>query len=202
MEFSIDESSILSKLKIFAGTKKGAEIINNNVDINSDMMLEAARMFRQTLIDVMDANITSYSVASIPKNPSNFYADTPTKWVDEDGDGINEWRVTMSFDKQAIKRKSLAIIKQGEIVRYTNEHGIDNIISLFDTGYGPTRATVYGWWLSRNKYVAAVRAREGLNFMQHAIDLFNERYGREYGCHAAISEDCQYYVKNIGLTTL
>ena len=210
MEFSIDESDILSKIKDFLDTKDGREVINNNVEINSDMMLEAAKMFRHTLVSVMETHapaLIPYSVVNIPRSTEDFYVGTPTKWIDEDGDGINEWMVTLSFDEQAVKRKSLAIKGRslssgGDIIGYTGE-GIDNIISLFDTGYPvekeQTKVAVYGWWLNKNKYVVAVRARAGLNFMQHSVERFNETYGKEYGCYAAISEDCQYYVQKWGI---
>lgn len=209
MKFIINEEDILGRIKDHLGTKEGKELINNNVKVDSDMMLEAARMFRQTLVAVMEMAAPfsiPYSLVNIARSSEDFYVSTPTKWVDEDGDGINEWMVSLTFSEQAVKRKSLAIKGKtfhdnGDVIGYSGE-GINNIISLFDTGYPlekeRTEPAVYGWWLSKNKYVAAVRARAGLDFIQHSVDRFNEMYSKEYGCYATISEDCEYYVKKWG----
>lgn len=193
MEFSIDENSILSKLKDFAGTRQCSEIINKNVQLEPEMMLEAAEMFRRTLVDDMLWSPAS-NIADIPMNPNYFYADTPTRWVDEDGDGIDEWIVQLSFSEHAIRRTSLAKKKRGVVVGFTGE-GIDNIISLFDTGYSQSKPAVRGWWLRHNKYVAAVRMREEIGFMKRAVDTFNRTYGVEYGCYAEIVADNKFYAR-------
>ena len=62
------------------------------------------------------------------------------------------------------------------------DNGIDNILSLFETGYS-ARHTVYGIWHSYS-YGADIdthsrRVREGLNAVHETIDEFNNKYWKE-----------------------
>lgn len=78
---------------------------------------------------------------------------------------------------------------------YTGE-GIDNIVALFNNGYHASDY-VYGWWdghqatastLFRSgsdikanyAWVRSQKDREGLHFIQQAVDDFNGNYGAEY----------------------
>lgn len=70
--------------------------------------------------------------------------------------------------------------------------GVRNIVAIFNNGYpsdvGRSEAisNVYGWWHS--EYIHALGARQGLHFMQTAVDDFNQTYGSKFGIHATVGE--------------
>lgn len=71
--------------------------------------------------------------------------------------------------------------------------GINNIISLFDTGY-TARSRVYGY-NRHDKYVTSSPHRDGMAFMAAAVEMFNQEYGDVYNCYAYISADPQFYIR-------
>lgn len=71
--------------------------------------------------------------------------------------------------------------------------GINNIISLFDTGY-TARSRAYGY-NRHGDYVASTPHRDGMAFMSTAVEMFNNKYGDEYNCYAYISADPQFYIR-------
>lgn len=87
---------------------------------------------------------------------------------------------------------------------YTGE-GIDNIIALLNNGAHASNY-VYGWWnghspsgeaLTRSMstdgyaWVRSKKDREGLHFIQQAVDDFNGNYGADYNVTAIAGEDYQ-----------
>lgn len=70
--------------------------------------------------------------------------------------------------------------------------GVRNIVAIFNNGYpadaGRSEAisNVYGWW--HGNYIHALGARQGLHFMQTAVDDFNQTYGSQFGIHATVGE--------------
>lgn len=64
--------------------------------------------------------------------------------------------------------------------------GIKNIVALFDTGYY-ARESVYGWWDSHSQYTWSRTDREGLHFMQEAVDEFNQTYSQKNGPNVTLS---------------
>lgn len=70
--------------------------------------------------------------------------------------------------------------------------GVRNIVAIFNNGYpadaGRSEAisNVCGWW--HGNYIHALGARQGLHFMQTAVDDFNQTYGSQFGIHATVGE--------------
>lgn len=70
--------------------------------------------------------------------------------------------------------------------------GVRNIVAIFNNGYpadaGRSEAisNVYGWW--HGNYIHALGARQGLHFMQTAVEDFNQTYGSQFGIHATVGE--------------
>ena len=70
--------------------------------------------------------------------------------------------------------------------------GVHNIIAIFNNGYpedssrSEAIASVSGWWHGR--YTHALGSRQGLHFMQTAVDDFNQTYGSKFGIHATVAE--------------
>lgn len=81
-------------------------------------------------------------------------------------------------------------------IKYYTGGGIDNIISLFDTGYS-AKKRVNGLWEGHLGlgFVKSRKQRVGQRFMSLAVDSFNTVYGEEYHCVASISANEKYYIR-------
>lgn len=83
--------------------------------------------------------------------------------------------------------------------------GVDNIIAVLNNGYH-ARDYVYGWWdghapsggasgelrnsLSKDyAYIRSRKDREGLHFIQQAVQDFNGNYGSEYNVTAVAGDE-------------
>lgn len=69
---------------------------------------------------------------------------------------------------------------------YRTGEGIDNIVLLFNNGYGVTRAAVRGFWDGHEELgmVWSKRSRAGLHFIEQTIRDFNKIF-RRYGVTAS-----------------
>lgn len=75
--------------------------------------------------------------------------------------------------------------------------GIENIVSLFDTGYDAEK-TVFGIWEHNNKDIFVNKStahRDALGFMNDSIDEFNMLYANEYNVIAIIDANPKYYMR-------
>lgn len=101
-------------------------------------------------------------------------------------------------DEKSLHRNSLYTHgrKKKRHIKYYTGGGIDNIISLFDTGYS-TSKRVNGLWEKHTKlgFIKNKQNRNGQRFMSIAVDTFNTVYGEEYHCVASISADEKYYIR-------
>lgn len=61
--------------------------------------------------------------------------------------------------------------------------GATNIIALFDKGYSAS-GSVFGEW--HGELVWSLRSRDGLGFMERAVDTFNSLYGPKWGIRAEL----------------
>lgn len=95
----------------------------------------------------------------------------------ENGDGSVNVSLSMSAD---LSRSSLEPSTYG---------GAYNIVALFNAGYS-AKGTVYGHWESAGVDVLSLPQREGLYFLQAAIDEFSAKYGDAY--NVTVSLDGQY----------
>lgn len=74
--------------------------------------------------------------------------------------------VCVQFNKESLRRKSLYEAKYPE--------GIHDIVRLFVTGYS-TGADTWGIW--HGKPTRGLRGRSGNDFMERAVNEFNDKYG-------------------------
>lgn len=74
--------------------------------------------------------------------------------------------------------------------------GVENIVSLFDTGYSAKRS-VKGIWDEHEELgiITSLKHREGLNFMSESVNEFNRSYGSNYKVKAVITADPEYYTR-------
>lgn len=208
MKFSIDISGIVKKVENYKkkpeGKKKIKDYLNHCVEndirktegggtiVTEEMMEEAARLMIQILKN------TAFSTGELPESVRAHFAslddDPPVKISDLNGD---RYIININFTDY-LGRFSLKIASGPRKGQFTGG-GIDNIVSLFDTGYG-ARSSAYGLWYGHED-VGIIRTEDavgGLHFMQDAVDRFNSAYGNKYGVEAYIAADPQFYARSSG----
>lgn len=203
----INVGSIMSKLKIYAGSSSGKNKMDKcigdyikagkNKTAAGDELISTERM--NEAADKVIELILRYAYPLPPSVytllGSNLESTKPLPFGSEDG----SWYIDLQFkDGSLLRRESLRRrvggIGSEEITNERTGTGIDNIISLFDTGY-EAGWSVYGYWDTAGKRVKSVRSREGIHFMRDAVNEFNTIYGKQYHCVASIVADPMYYTR-------
>ena len=164
MKISMD--SISDKIKSYSNSSEGKEKIKRTIDIST--MQDIA----QQLVDMIKTHLPP----SIQNNV-DIICSNPTETE-------NGWRVDINFDAESVFRSSL--LDDGNM-----GYGVDNIVALLNNGYH-AQAYVYGYWDTAGKEIWSRKDREGLGFMQTAINTFNTDIGSKYGCTAKLSEKYEY----------
>ena len=78
-----------------------------------------------------------------------------------------EWEITISIDKEAVRRESL--YPQG----YTE--GLNDLILLYSTGYN-ARDYVHGYNKKKGRYMWSIPHRPQNDFLEKAVEEFNQKY--------------------------
>lgn len=121
------------------------------------------------LFDIIEQNFPKESLSTFPLSSSYI---SSIKFVND------KYQIDIQFPSNETRRESLC----------PDEYdGIDNIVALFNNGY-EARASVYGYWVSKEKWVWSTRKRPALHFMQESIEQFNSQYGAQYNCKAVLGE--------------
>jgi hypothetical protein len=109
-------------------------------------------------------------------------------------DNGKQYKVDISFGDN-LSRLSFQIAYGKKKGQYTGD-GIDNIVSLFDTGMDADRMA-YGLWIGYEVLgpVAGLTHRDELRFMSEAVSEFNLEYGDLYNVYAYISADPDFYAR-------
>lgn len=92
-----------------------------------------------------------------------------------------------------LSRMSL-LIPTGKQAGQRTGDGIQNIVSLFDTGYSASHS-VFGTW-DWHEDAGVIRSRsqlDGKHFMSQAVDSFNRAWSAIYGVRAMIAADTEFY---------
>lgn len=205
MSINIDISAIEKKTKEFEkspeGKKRKKEFIEHCIEhdirkteagsvvVTKEMMEEAARLMIQTLKNV------AFATEELPESVRAHFASLdnspPTKVTTPLGD---RYIVNIYFTDD-LSRFSLVIAKGKRRGQFTGE-GIDNIVSLFDTGYA-AKDSARGLWYGHEDIgvIKSKQSRAGLHFMRDAVRLFNDMYSQKYGVEAYIAADPKYYAR-------
>lgn len=202
----INMSSIMKKVKDYSESEEGrkrmkqyiedcrrdgrAQTATGDIIITEDIMIRAA----EALIRVLQETATAKGLPdSIIKHFHSLYYNQPVLYGKEN----NQYKVDIQFGDD-LSRMSLKITSGSRKGEHTGE-GIDNIVSLFNTGYDAEKQ-VYGEWeghidpYTRENTIASLTHRDGLHFMEEAINSFNREYGELYHVFAYISsEDPRFY---------
>lgn len=195
----INVGSIMSKLEIYAGSSSGKNKMDKCIGdyikagknktaagdelISANQMVEAA----DKLIELIHK--LAYSLPKSVYTLLDTLENTePSLFGSED----DSWYVDIRFQDGSMLRRESLRKRKGSKERTGD--GIDNIVSLFDTGYEASRS-VYGYWDSAEKRVKSRRSRAGIHFMRDAVNEFNTIYGKQYHCVASIVADPMYYTR-------
>jgi hypothetical protein len=128
---------------------------------------------------------------SVMEHFYSLYYNEPIPYGKEGG----QYKVDVQFGDD-LSRMSLRITSGKRKGERTGEP-IENIVSLFDTGYD-TSKRVYGAWDGHgDETIASLTHRDPLNFMEEALTSFNRQYGAIYNVVAYISaEDPRFYASS------
>jgi hypothetical protein len=92
-----------------------------------------------------------------------------------------------------LSRPSL-LITSGDARGKRTGGGVENIVSLFDTGY-KTNKQVHGVWDSHSELgdIGSKTERQALYFIEKAVSRFNLYYAKDYRSEAVIVSDGKFY---------
>lgn len=185
--YSINMGSILDKLYAWERSDKGQKKIQSTVDryvrgnvrkteaggrvVTENDMKKAANKLVQT--------IRSTAIGcNLPPSVAAHFGSLKVGKLQRQPDGSYIIEINFTDD---LTRGSLQPEKYG---------GVRNIIAIFNNGYpsdgGRSEAIshVFGWW--HGKETAAMGSRQGLYFMQDAVNDFNMNYGMPLGMYAEV----------------
>lgn len=204
----INIDSIMRKAKQYekseAGKKRIAEYIDKcrkegkhitesgGVIITEQDMIRAAEEMIKILRDTAFAKNLPESVK---EHFYSLYYNQPIPYGKEGG----QYKVDIQFGDD-LSRMSLKITSGKRKGERTGEP-IENIVSLFDTGYDASKQVFGSWDGHGDDTIGSLTHRDALNFMEEAIDAFNREYGGRLNVIAYISsDDTRFYSssRNLG----
>ncbi len=182
----VNYNSIFSKCKAWSETPSGKarmketmkSHVRNNVKasgcgdkiVTKDDMITAA----YALIDILRNTASGYGLApSVAAHLESLSATEPYELSD------GSYEIGIYFTDN-LHRDSLQPEKYG---------GVDNIVALINNGYGHHDSIEHVWGEWRGNWIHGLSERQGLHFIQQAVDDFNGNYGSGYRATAIAGED-------------
>lgn len=169
MRATLNTASISAKLDAWARSSAGQRAMNQKIEqyIDKDvretqagskvLTVQWVRELAQELCQMIEAN-----AASLPDSVrANVSSVTPFRPQKGRGGSI---KAEINFQSTWLSRESLVPERYG---------GIDNIIVLFEKGY-TAKGQVFGEW--HGQMVGSLTHRDGLGFIENAVNGFNARY--------------------------
>lgn len=194
----IDWDSILGKYTTYIKSAAFKDRVSRIATVSPQMMEEAGeKMIELIQKCAMSEMVSSYgsqgrvpdSIQELLNEDLGITARVSPYEFSMDSQRGTQYQLDIGFsDTEKLHRPSLRW-KHGT----SPYKGIDNIISLFDTGY-TARSRAYGY-NRHDKYVVTDPHRDGMAFMAAAVEMFNQEYGDVYNCYAYISADPQFYIR-------
>lgn len=197
----IDISSIMSKVGAYAKSQRGKDVMRQYIDqcrsdgrsvtaagdtiITEEIMIRAAEM----LISMLRETAAQHHLPeSVKEHFNSLDYNQPVPY----GRESSQYKLDITF-KDDLSRMSLLITSGKNKGKRTGD-GIDNIVSLFDTGYSAEKR-VYGVWDGHGEEtIGSLTHRDGLHFMSETVNAFNREWGALYNVYAYIpSENGRFY---------
>ena len=217
---TVNEASITKKLKQYARSAEGkermreyiAEKIENDDDFTftdgGSMIVSKGSMRKAAslLIGCLQLEIAQYPDEVVPQSVKKHFDSLaytePELLPNKSFKYKRRYKMEVYF-KDNLSRMSLLITSGPNRGKRTGP-GVRNIVSLFDAGYEAGNTT-YGKWEGHTRTVEGRQTdvfpsrpeRDGLYFMEKAVDSFNEKWGFLFDVTATvISDDGQYSLLN------
>lgn len=193
MPIIVNRGSIMQKVKSHIASPSYQSAVNKEIKrrregniggadlgvniITEAQMRDAASILRKLLYSVAAS-------AGVPGSVLEHIGDIESSGITyEDGD--KQASITLSFVGD-LSRPSL-VRKDG-----SQSAGIKDIVTLFDQGYSYDGKRVFGYYenwgaakpAGSDMVIVSRNEREGLFFLQNAIEEFNSIYGASYHCYA------------------
>lgn len=187
---AVNAGSIMSKLREWAGTSEGQQRMNSVIQSyvrGGDSRVaatgrteggskiitykEAAGAAEELISYIRQCAASCNLPASVMAHIESFQASSP-----EEHDGIVNISISMLDDPSR------------DSVQPQTYEGVYNIVALFNSGY-TAKASVHGYWETADKDIWTLKHRDGLHFMQSAIERFNKVYGSEYNVTVFLSSE-------------
>lgn len=187
---TVNADSIAKKVKAYVDSSKGKQRMKSTLDgyIKKNVSETKAGSRVLTESDIMAAGEALARMIKAAANSSDIPAS-----VASDIDSLRPGKLkkmpdgsyTLEFSFTAdLSRPSLEPYKYG---------GVDNIVAIFNNGYPADKGkqeaikNVWGYW--HGAYIHALGYRQGLHFMQAAVNDFNANYGAKFNMFATLA-DC------------
>lgn len=198
---NINMASIMLKVRAYAktneGKKRSQEYIaqcrkeGRNITYSGEMVVTEEVMCRaaETMISTLKQVAQEQQLPASVQEHFNSLEYSQPKIVGKQADA---YQIDIWFADD-LSRMSLLIPNGSRAGQHTGD-GIQNIVSLFDTGYTASRS-VFGTW-DGHEDVGVIKSREirgGKQFMSQAIESFNRAWGEIYGVRAMIAADTEFY---------
>lgn len=201
----INIDSIMKKVQAYANTSAGKALIKSKIKeyretgiektAGGSVILTEQRMCRiaENMITILKTNA---GLAKLPQSVLSHFDSLeytrPLKLND------TSYFIEIHFTDD-LSRLSLKIMT-GKYKGKRTGDGIENIVSLFDTGYpmdDRSLKPVHGVW-DGHEEAGIIRSRtfrDELRFMQNSIDEFNRVIGKRYGVVAYLNHEDGYYAE-------
>lgn len=214
----INLTNINGKLEQYAKSKAGkAKIASTLQQMQDDgleqtaggsLIISKKKMseIADELIDVLQNSARSSDFAASAKSVLDHFDHLKKSELLKDEDGSYRYELIFEgktdHENSALARESL---DDGDY-RADRDY-LHNIVALFNNGYrdGHPTSYKYGWWYNHppigeaihrsggfDQHDAWIRSkvdRDGMYFMQRAVDDFNAKYEKKYGIRAVLSEE-------------
>lgn len=194
---SINTSSILSKLNKYVKSKEGQDKIAytlHEYEVNGITMTNAGSIIltnevkyrvAQALIEEIRATAEMYrDRGELPDSIASLAGSLGYGSIQIiKGGTYFGSKIELSFQDD-VHRNSLWYENKETGARMRTGDGIDNIVMLFNDGYGPINQVRGHWETHNDMFTGSKVYRERLGFIDEAIANFNSTDGVYYNCYA------------------
>lgn len=196
---TINTSSILSKLQKWSKSDEGKKTMDHaihDLEVNGVSTTNAGSLIMTPQMKYLAARALIWQVNEIVDNyrAAGKIPDSIAALASTLGYGSIEYmenstyfgsKISLSFQDDVYRNSLWYEDKEtGEQLRTGD--GIDNIVMLFNDGYGPIKQ-VWGRWETHNDILVGSKTfREHLGFLDEAVEIFNATDGLHYNCYAYI----------------
>lgn len=201
----ISEGALLGKLREFAMTKRGQDLMGQRVAYYAEGGNGGKTALGKKVRTEADVEVASARMASLARAAA-IDAGLPQSLIEKHFEGMYH---TKPY-KLSNGGYRVDIYLSGDLHRDSLENdatsfdGIDNIVALFNNGYH-ARNYAYGWWNGHSPtgdavgrsltggedhaWIRSRKEREPMRFMQQAVADFNGNYGADYDAVASVGSD-------------